>query len=583
MGSWRASVAFGRIDSSRGAWVLASENHDAPFVGGAAMGERAGETSALLPRGGDGSGVEAHADARDGRDDAPVVFQSCYPNKRYRRWVLLLLFLIATLQTTDRNIPAILLPKIGPEFHMTDAGAGMLNGAAFVLIYALATIPLARLADMCGRKYLLAGSLVVWSSLTSLSGLSQNTTQLCFLRVGIGLGEAGCTPAAQSLIAVMYGPGERASAMAVQQLGLAAGTAAANLLGGLLVDRLGWRGVFGVMGVPGFVLAGLLLLTLEDPPTQGLEKYGGTTPVAGVGGGDDRSEMEAAPLTSAGGDASSSSSSSATAKGKRSASSWSRVVRDGSFWSDLWAGIYECATHLGRKPSFIHLSIGVMIQVGVGLSIMAFLPVFLVRVRGMTTKDAGVQIAEIGGVFGGVGIVVGGVVGDYLVRKSGDQRWMLWFILGCNVVAAPLMVAAALVESTEISVYISSAVVALFMVMVGPPGAIVQSLVPDRMRATAAGFFGVVANLVGGSLGPLAIGCLSDALRGRYGRRSIRYALAYSMLFCVWGQVHWYFAGRAMPGDVLETGVVADEGREETEEEEEKGEETRRAYGAAAV
>jgi MFS family permease len=160
---------------------------------------------------------------------------------------------------------------------------------------------------------------------------------------------------------------------------------------------------------------------------------------------------------------------------------------------------------------------------------------------------------------------------------------MLWFILGCNAVAAPLMVAAALVESTETSVYISSAVVALFMVMVGPPGAIVQSLVPDRMRATAAGFFGVVANLVGGSLGPLAIGYLSDALRGRYGRESIRYALAYSMLFCVWGQVHWYFAGRAMPGDVLETAVVTDEEGREDDEDEGKGEETRRAYGAVAV
>lgn len=177
-------------------------------------------------------------------------FESCYSDKWYRRWVLFLLFLIATLQTTDRNIPAILLPKISPEFNMTDADAGMLNGAAFVFIYALATIPLARIADMCGRKHLLAGSLIVWSTLTSLSGLSQNTTQLCFLRVGIGLGEAGCTPAAQSLIAVMYGPGERASAMAVQQLGLAAGTAAANLIGGLLIDSLGWRGVFGVMVRP---------------------------------------------------------------------------------------------------------------------------------------------------------------------------------------------------------------------------------------------------------------------------------------------------------------------------------------------
>ena len=255
------------------------------------------------------------------------------------------------------------------------------------------------------------------------------------------------------------------------------------------------------------------------------------------------------------------------------------MITDGSFWRDMWDGIVECATHLGRKSSFIHLSVGVMIQVGVGLSIMAFLPMFLVRVHDMSTRDAGVQIAEIGGVFGGVGIVAGGVVGDYLVRTSGDQRWMLWFILGCNAVAAPLMVAAALVESTETSVYISSAVVALFMVMVGPPGAIVQSLVPDRMRATAAGFFGVVANLVGGGTRAARHRQPVRRARGRYGRESIRYALAYSMLFCVWGQVHWYLAGRAMPGDVLETNVliVTDQAHEEGEEDEETGEETRRA------
>ena len=439
-------------------------------------------------------------------------FKSCYHGRWYRRYVLFLLFLIATLQTTDRNIPAILLPKISPEFHMTDADAGMLNGAAFVFIYALATIPLARIADMCGRKHLLAGSLIVWSTLTSLSGLSQNTTQLCFLRVGIGLGEAGCTPAAQSLIAIMYGPGERASAIAVQQLGLAAGTAAANLIGGLLIDQLGWRGVFGVMGIPGFVLAALLLLTLEEPPTEDAARYKG-----------------------------------ADGRGGTFAMLSSRV-----FWDDLWGGIEECAMHLGKRPTFVHLSIGVMIQVGVGLSIMAFLPIFLVRCHHMTTKEAGLSIAQVGGLFGGAGIIVGGLAGDWLVQKSGDQRWMLWFILGCNIVAAPLMVVAVLVNDRDEAIVLSAIVVALFMVMVGPPGAIVQSLVPNRMRATAAGFFGVLANLVGGSLGPVFIGFLSDRLNSQYGYQSIRYALAWSMLFCVWGQLHWFFASRSMPTDMVE-------------------------------
>ena len=474
---------------------------------------------------GEDEGAGLVGDGKSGGDD----FKTSYPNKWYRRYVLFLLFLIATLQTTDRNIPAILLPKISPEFNMTDADAGMLNGAAFVLIYALATIPLARIADMCGRKYLLAGSLIVWSALTSLSGLSQNTTQLCFLRVGIGLGEAGCTPAAQSLIAVMYGPGERASAMAMQQLGLAVGTAAANFIGGMLIDSLGWRGVFGVLGIPGLVLAALIVATLEDPPVE--QSMGRYQSVPGSPGGESPGGARA---------------------NKPSAAAAAATLTSGAFWAEMWRGVKETFEHLRRRSTFIHLSIGVMIQVGVGLSIMAFLPIFLVRSHEMTIKNAGLSMSMVGGVFGAIGIVTGGIVGDWLVQASGDQRWMLWFILICNVIAAPLMVVAVLVKSRTDSIYLSAVVVALFMVMVGPPGAIVQSLVPNHMRATAAGFFGVLANLVGGSVGPLFIGWLSDRLSGRYGLDSIRYALAYSMIFCVWGQVHWYLAARAMPGDILE-------------------------------
>jgi len=474
---------------------------------------------------GEDEGAGLVGDGKGGGDD----FKTCYPNKWYRRYVLFLLFLIATLQTTDRNIPAILLPKISPEFNMTDADAGMLNGAAFVLIYALATIPLARIADMCGRKYLLAGSLIVWSALTSLSGLSQNTTQLCFLRVGIGLGEAGCTPAAQSLIAVMYGPGERASAMAMQQLGLAVGTAAANFIGGMLIDSLGWRGVFGVLGIPGLVLAALIVATLEDPPVE--QSMGRYQSVPGSPGGESPGGSKA---------------------NKPSAAAAAATLTSGAFWAEMWRGVKDTFEHLRRRATFIHLSIGVMIQVGVGLSIMAFLPIFLVRSHEMTIKSAGLSMSMVGGVFGAIGIVTGGIVGDWLVQASGDQRWMLWFILICNVIAAPLMVVAVLVKSRTDSIYLSAVVVALFMVMVGPPGAIVQSLVPNHMRATAAGFFGVLANLVGGSVGPLFIGWLSDRLSGRYGLDSIRYALAYSMIFCVWGQVHWYLAARAMPGDILE-------------------------------
>ena len=451
----------------------------------------------------------------------PPPFVSCYSNPWYRRWVLFLLFLVTMMQSTDRNIPSILLPEIAPEFHMTDLGGGMLNGAAFVLIYAVATIPLARVADMYGRKILLVTSLLVWSTLTSLSALATSSRDLMILRVGVGLGEAGCAPASVSLIALMYGPYERASAIAIQQLGFAAGIMAANFCAAVMVNSFGWRGILGVLGAPGYLLAAVIAITLRDPPVVArAHRY--------------VLDEETGEL-------------------RRRRRSKCASIRD--WWRELWEGVKECAAHLMKRPTFVHLTAGVMIQLGVGLAIMAFLPTFLERVHGMTTREVGFRIAIVGGVFGGFGVTIGGVVGDYLTTRSrGDQRHMLLFVLGCNVDAAPLNVFSCLVDDANAATYSSAVVVALFMVMAGPPGAIVQSLVPDRMRATAQGFFGVLANMIGGTMGPVIVGLLSDAFKKPYGDDGIRYALALTMVFCLWGQFHWWMATRNLPKDVLVPG-----------------------------
>ena len=211
----------------------------------------AGETGALLPR-----GEEAE-------------FASCYSNVWYRRYILLLLFLIATLQTTDRNIPAILLPKMGPEFHMSDAARASQRRGVRVHLRARHHPPRAHSGYVRSEEPPGGESLIVWSHPhVPQRALPEHLPAVRPSR-GHRPGRGGCTLAAQSLIAIMYGPGERASAMAIQQLGLAAGMSAANLVGGLLIDSLGWRGVFGVMGIPGYVPAALLLLTLEDPPVGG--------------------------------------------------------------------------------------------------------------------------------------------------------------------------------------------------------------------------------------------------------------------------------------------------------------------------
>ena len=111
-----------------------------------------------------------------------------------------------------------------------------------------------------------------------------DTNLIASNRESAGKGGARKTRGAGKLPAVMYGPGERASAMAMQQLGLAVGTAAANFIGGMLIDSLGWRGVFGVLGIPGLVLAALIVATLEDPPVE--QSMGRYQSVPGSPGGE---------------------------------------------------------------------------------------------------------------------------------------------------------------------------------------------------------------------------------------------------------------------------------------------------------
>ena len=185
------------------------------------------------------------------------------------RLVLWLLLIVYIFNFIDRQIVNILAEPIARDLDLSDTQIGLMTGIAFALLYTVLGLPIARYSDRpsTNRIKLIAISLTVWSAMTALCGMAQNFVQLLLARVGVGVGEAGCTPAAHSLIADIVPKERRASALAFYALGIPIGSLLGLLIGGQLADRLGWREAFMIVGLPGILLAGVLMLVLRDPRT----------------------------------------------------------------------------------------------------------------------------------------------------------------------------------------------------------------------------------------------------------------------------------------------------------------------------
>src|SRR5258706_9366015 len=181
-------------------------------------------------------------------------------------FALFVLFAINLLNFFDRQLPGALAEPIRKEFHLSDTALGLL-GTVATLMYALVGLPLGRLADKWSRTRLIAIGTASWSLLTAVLGLAQNYAQLFVSRLGVGLGEATCAPAGQSLIGDLYPPQQRARAMGVFMLGLPAGLFLAYFSAGAIGAAFGWRAAFLFACIPGLLLAWLALKIPE--PVRG--------------------------------------------------------------------------------------------------------------------------------------------------------------------------------------------------------------------------------------------------------------------------------------------------------------------------
>jgi predicted MFS family arabinose efflux permease len=276
-------------------------------------------------------------------------------NPAYRSYALGLLVVVYVLNFVDRQILTVLAGPIAADLHFSDSELGFLTGPAFALFYTTAGIPIARWADVGVRRSIIALALFVWSGMTAVTALAQSLTQVALARLGVGIGEAGCSPPAHSLISDLFPPERRATALAIYALGVPFGAALGTFVGGWLGQLYGWRTAFLAVGLPGIALAGLVRATLREPLRSG-------TPSRG--------------------------------------------------------SIGEALTLMLRRRAFVHMATGAALLAFSGYGIGAFMPIYLMRVHDFALGEIGTWLGAIGLVGGGLGTYLGGALSDRFGRTD---------------------------------------------------------------------------------------------------------------------------------------------------------------------
>lgn len=417
-----------------------------------------------------------------GRAAAVPVPAIAAPEPAWRRhYTLLVLTFVYAMSLIDRQIMGVLIEPVKHEFHVSDSAMGLLSGLAFALFYSTLAVPMGRLADRCNRRNMVALCCGAWSVMTGLCGLAGGYWQLAAARVGVAIGEAGGTAPSLSMIADLYPPRQRSRAMSVFMLGPPLGTLVGLGLGAWIAQKYGWRMAFFWMTLPGVAAAVLL-------------RWGGLEPLRGRWD----SSAEAASASAGAGE------------------SLATVVRA------MWA-----------SPAFMRITVAGLLLGFAGYGIGIWSTAFLVRSHGLALKDAGILIGLTSGVSAICGSLFSGWLCDRLSAR--DVRWQLGVPIAGLVLALPTGVAYLLYPAGQVwqlgpltvpHAMVFNLLFSFFAVWwTAPSYAALTALVASHRRTTVLALYSLGLTLVGGGLGPLTVGMLSDALAPVYGAESLRWAL----------------------------------------------------------
>jgi predicted MFS family arabinose efflux permease len=365
-------------------------------------------------------------------------------------YALVVLFAINLMNFFDRQIIGGVGEGIRREWALSDTALGLL-GTVFTLLYAVVGLPLGRLSDRKPRRLILAGGVFVWSLLTAMSGLTRSFAQLIVARLGVGVGEATCSPASTSLIGDLVPPTSRARAIAIWMLGLPLGLGLANGAGGWILQNWGWRNAFYVAAIPGLLCAVAALLMAE--PRRGTKE------------------------------------SHAVGERRRAGNPYLLVLSIPTMWWVIVSG----ALH-----NFNMYALG------------AFVAPFLVRFHHMTFVNAGWTAACVYGFSGVVGLTGGGWLADRLIRQRVDGR----LIVGTTaiVICTPFMFFGLMRPAGDVVGFalLMGIGVGVMFAYYSTVYSTIHDVVEPSLRGTAMALYFFAMYVLGASMGPVGTGLASD-------------------------------------------------------------------------
>ncbi|MBS1979403.1 MAG: MFS transporter [Bacteroidetes bacterium] len=379
-------------------------------------------------------------------------------------YALFVLFLINALNFYDRQIIGAVAEPIRKEWSLSDMQLGVLS-TAFILMYAVVGLPFGRLSDRYSRKHILSIGVILWSLLTALSGIAGNYAGLFASRLGVGFGEASCAPAANSLIGDLFPARRRATALAIFMLGLPVGLFLSYRISGIIAQAYSWREAFYFASIPG-LLIGMLALFIVEPERGATEIH-------------------------------------AVASRRRPGFPFFVVL---GIPTVLWIIIS------GALHNFNMYTFG------------AFLPAFLMRVHKLPLKEAN-TISSIVTSMGIIGLLGGGWVGDYLGKKLKNGKLLLAAV--AMLLSGPCIYFSITMEPGNTTMFVTLLGLGTVMIYAyySCVYATIHDVVEPALRGTAMALYFFAMYLLGGSIGPVITGYLSD----HYAKQAMQAAGAIEM------------------------------------------------------
>jgi predicted MFS family arabinose efflux permease len=396
-----------------------------------------------------------------------------------QRWyVLIIMMLVYTISIADRYVLSTLLGPISAELNLSDKGAASL-GIPLALFYVTMGIPLSWLCDRTNRTRLLAASVAVWSAMTALTGYTKGYFDLLLARIGVGIGEAGGTPACNSIIADYFPADRRSMAMTIFALGAPIGAWLGSDIAGLVSLHHGWRASFFVLGIPGIILALIILVTIKEPKRGRLDAV----------------SIEKSP------------------------------------------SVMETLKFLWSQKSAVHAMMGAGVSAFWGWGLMWFTPLFLQRTYGMNEGEAGRLLGEIY-LVGGIGASL--ITAWIVARPSyADPRKIARLLAVVTAIATIPSFYAYWTHDLAVAKLMWWIFIPAIYFYIGPAMALCQNLSAPSMRAITIAISLLIANVLNLIVAPGLVGALSDYFAGPDGAdaASLRIAqliLAPSGLWAAW-------------------------------------------------